>query len=207
MLKIRYTLAITAALATAVTFTACSSNTGSGSMDGMNHGNSSASPAPGTGSGAHNDADIAFAMIMVPHHKQAVEMADLLLAKDGINTEVIALAEKIKAAQQPEITTMNSWLKAWGADTSTSDMGGMDHGGMMSEGDMNALDTATGLDASKLFLQQMTQHHQGAIDMANSEINEGKNRDALALAKKIIQDQTVEITEMQRLLATDSRVG
>ena len=81
-------------------------------------------------------------------------------------------------------------------------MGGMDHGGMMSEGDMTALDTATGLDASKLFLQQMTQHHQGAIDMATSEINEGKNRDALALAKKIIQDQPAEITEMQRLLAT-----
>jgi uncharacterized protein (DUF305 family) len=168
----------------------------------MDHGSSSsATPSPNTG--PHNDADVTFAMEMVPHHQQAVEMADMILAKDGINGAVVALAETIKAAQGPEIDTMQSWLDGWGVGTSASGMEGMDHGtGMMSADDMTALDNATGNHASTLFLQQMMQHHQGAIDMANLEVGNGENPDALALAHKIVKDQTAEMVEMQTLLDT-----
>ena len=73
-----------------------------------------------------NDADVMFAQMMIPHHQQAVEMSDLILDKSGIDPEVKALAEQIKGAQQPEIDTMNGWLKAW--DATMPDHGGMDHG-------------------------------------------------------------------------------
>jgi uncharacterized protein (DUF305 family) len=94
---------------------------------------------------------------------------------------------------------MNQWLEDWGQDT---DMGGMDHGGgMMSEEEMAALEEADGETASSLFLEQMIMHHQGAIDMAQAQIDNGQNPDAVALAQKIVEDQTAEITEMQELLA------
>ena len=126
-------------------------------------------------------------------------MSDTLLAKDGVHPDVVALAERIKAAQGPEIETMNQWLEDWGQDT---DMGGMDHGGgMMSEEEMAALEEADGETASSLFLEQMIMHHQGAIDMAQAQIDNGQNPDAVALAQKIVEDQTAEITEMQELLA------
>jgi len=156
--------------------------------------------------GTFNDADTTFATGMVPHHMQAVTMADMILKKDDIDPAVIDLAKKIKAAQGPEITTMNSWLTAWGNPIGMpTSMPGMDMDtgmGMMSDADMAALDAATGVTASKLFLTEMIQHHQGAIDMANIEVASGKNRDALLLAKNIIASQTAEIQTMKDLLGT-----
>lgn len=192
---------IRAAATAAITLTAllalagCAGTTGSGgSMPGMDHGSSTAAPAADA-----NDADIMFASMMIEHHTQAVDMSDTLLSKDGIDERVTALAEQIKAAQQPEIDQMEGWLEDWGADT--SEMGGMDHGsGMMSEEDMQALDDATGVDAARLFLEQMIAHHEGAIDMAQTELEDGSNPDALALAQTIIDTQTAEIATMQDLL-------
>ncbi len=164
-------------------------------MDGMDHGSSS----PSTSDEAFNDADVDFAMNMVAHHQQAIEMADLVLDKEGVDERVINLALAIKEAQGPEIDLMNDWLDAW----SEGGMSGMDHGGgMMSDEDMAALENAAGPEASSLFLEQMIEHHQGAITMAQDELASGENDDATALAQKIIDDQTAEITEMQDLLAT-----
>lgn len=156
--------------------------------------------SPSDAASTHNDADIDFAMNMVVHHTQAIDMAEMLLSKDGVDPQVVELAENIKAAQGPEIDTMNEWLQAWGADG----MSGMDHGmgETMSEDDMAALEAASGQDASRLFLEQMTEHHQGAIEMAQLEISDGENADAVALAEKIVSDQTAEIDLMQEILAS-----
>jgi uncharacterized protein (DUF305 family) len=180
----------------------CSDGTTSGgSMPGADHGGSSSSSAAPARSVDANGADVMFASMMIPHHTQAVEMSDTLLSKDGIDERVTALAEQIKAAQMPEITTMKGWLEDWGA--SSSDMGGMDHGsGMMSEDDMQALAQAAGTDAARLFLQQMIEHHRGAIDMAEQEASDGQNSDAIALADDIVKAQTAEISTMEELLAT-----
>ena len=78
----------------------------------------------------------------------------------------------------------------------------MDHGGgMMSGDDMAALEAATGAEASRLFLEQMTMHHEGAITMAQDEVDNGQNPDAIAMAQTIIDTQTAEIATMQELLA------
>ena len=116
-----------------------------------------------------------------------------------------ALAEQIKAAQDPEIQTMKGWLEEWGVpyDDSMSGMEGMDMGGgMMSEDDMAALDAATGVEATRLFLNGMIAHHQGAVTMAQSVLTDGQNPDVAALAQQIIDGQTAEITTMQDILAS-----
>ncbi|HAQ59159.1 MAG TPA: DUF305 domain-containing protein [Microbacterium sp.] len=190
-----------AAATAAITLTAllalagCAGTTGSGGMDNMPGMGSSASPAADV-----NNADMQFTMMMIPHHEQAVEMADMILAKDGIDERVITLAEQIKAAQGPEIELMESWLDDWG--TPMGDMDGMDHGGMMSDTDMQALEDATGAEASRLFLEQMIVHHEGAIEMAQTEVDNGQNADVIALAENIIASQTTEITTMEDILAT-----
>lgn len=198
-MKIRTAATAALTLAVALTLAGCAGTTGSGSMPGMDHGNSSATSAPDAD---FNDADVMFAQMMIPHHEQAVEMSDMILTKDGIDEGVITLAEDIKSAQQPEIDQLQAWLDAWGADSDTGSMGDMDHGdGMMSEDDMAALDSATGAEASRLFLEQMTMHHEGAIDMAQDEVDNGQNPDAIAMAQTIIDTQTAEIATMQELLA------
>lgn len=190
-----------AAATAAITLTAllalagCAGTTGSGGMDNMPGMGSSASPAADV-----NNADMQFTMMMIPHHEQAVEMADMILAKDGIDERVITMAEQIKAAQGPEIELMESWLDDWG--TPMGDMDGMDHGGMMSDTDMQALEDADGVEASRLFLEQMIVHHEGAIDMAQTEVDNGQNADVIALAEAISASQTTEITTMEDILAT-----
>ena len=160
----------------------------------------------------HNDADVMFAQQMIVHHQGAIAMADL--APDRAQSaEVKALAEKIKAAQAPEIQQMTGWLQAWGVATtaaSSGGMGGMDHGpndgsgsampGMMTDEQMQQLTAATGAAFDKMFLEMMIAHHEGAIEMSKTEKGSGQNTDALALADAITSSQTAEISEMKALL-------
>jgi uncharacterized protein (DUF305 family) len=155
---------------------------------------------PSVGIGAEaNQSDRMFVTMMIPHHQQAIEMADTLLAKGGIDPRVTDLAQQIKAAQGPEIELMEGWLEAW--DVPMDAMGGMGDG-MMSGDDMAALDAAAGEEATRLFLEQMVHHHQGAIEMAEAEIEGGKAPEVLALAQAVIEAQSTEIATMQQLLGT-----
>ena len=159
--------------------------------------------ADGEISADHNDADIMFAQMMIPHHQQAVEMSEVLLAKDDIPAEVVEFAQGVIDAQGPEIDRMNAMLEAWGQQPVTGDMGEMDHGGMsgmMSEEDMTALEDAKGTEAARLYLEQMTAHHEGAVDMARDEVADGQHPQAIALAEQVIEDQEAEIAQMQQML-------
>lgn len=158
-----------------------------------------AGPSPAA-SASVGHADLAFTMMMIPHHEQAIEMSDLVLGADGIDERVRDLAEQIKAAQQPEIDLMAGWLEDWGHPAG-SGMEGMDHGGMMSDGDLDALAAADGVEAARLFLEQMIEHHEGAIDMARAELDAGTHPDVLALAQRIVDAQTAEIATMREILA------
>ncbi|MDV3124436.1 DUF305 domain-containing protein [Mycobacterium sp. 21AC1] len=161
---------------------------------------------------AHNEADVMFAQHMIPHHQQAVEMSDMLLAKEGIDVRVTDLATQIKTAQGPEIEEMQGWLKDWGNPAMPpmpSD--GTEHGGhgdmpamqgMVSEEEMNALRDAQGVEAAKLFLTHMIAHHEGAITMAQDEIDDGQFPAALRLARAIIATQQQEIDTMHGILDT-----
>ncbi len=160
---------------------------------------------PAEDSGA-NMADLMFVQMMIPHHEGAIEMSDLLLAKSGIDSEVIELAEQIKAAQAPEIEQMEAWLDDWGIPQ-MGGMGGMDHGGMggmdgMTEEDMEALENASGSEAAELFLRQMIVHHEGAIDMAQLVLDDGEHPGVRQLVDSIIVSQTAEIAQMRSMLAS-----
>jgi len=164
-----------------------------------------ASVAPGM---EHNEADITFAQGMIPHHQQAIAMADLATTR-AATPRVKDLAAKIKAAQGPEIEEMTNWLTDWGATVPPSGMPGHDMGsgatampGMMSDQDMTALDTATGAAFDRMFLQMMIIHHQGAVQMAQTEQQQGRNPGAKALAQQIETDQNAEIQQMQTMLGT-----
>jgi uncharacterized protein (DUF305 family) len=157
---------------------------------------------------AFNDADVTFAQEMIPHHRQATEMAKLA---DGRTTtpEVLELASGIIAAQQPEIDVMSGWLESWDKDVPSEsgdmgDMEGMDHGssdmpGMMSDDDMSKLESLSGGAFDDEFLTMMIEHHQGAIEMASTEEADGAYPKTVALARKIQKDQAAEIQKMAAL--------
>lgn len=50
------------------------------------------------------------------------------------------------------------------------------------------------------FAEMMIVHHQAAIDMAQIEIDSGKDTGLKNIAKRVIDDQTKEIDELQQCL-------
>ncbi|MEU4424481.1 DUF305 domain-containing protein [Actinoplanes sp. NPDC024001] len=191
-----------AAVTAMLVLSACGGSDHSSSGSGMNHGEAAPSVAA-SAVGTFNDADVTFAQSMIPHHQQAVQMAAMAGGR-AADSEVKALAGKIQQAQQPEIDTMTAWLTAWGKPAPMPSMGsGMEHGsmpGMMSDADMATLMDAKGAAFDKHFLTMMVSHHEGAIDMAQQEVEQGSNPEAKALAQKIITDQQAEIATMKAIL-------
>ena len=159
----------------------------------------------------YNATDVGFAQGMIPHHAQAIEMADMALQK-STNEPVLKLARAIKGAQDPEIQQMSKWLSNRGqkvpdtsmsmdhGDHSMDGMGSMMTSGMMTEADMKKLNESTGSAFDRLWLQLMIQHHEGAITMAKEELAKGKNPEMQTLAQAIISGQQKEIDEMNGLL-------
>jgi uncharacterized protein (DUF305 family) len=190
-----------AVLATGAVLAGCGG--GGHDMNNMGH-----PMPPANQQGDHNPADIAFAQQMIPHHAQALDMAKLVPTHTA-NPKVVDLAKRVQQAQDPEIQRMTGWLKAWGAPA-TSNMGdmpghsmpGMNHDmpGMMDPDAMKQLDQAKDAGFDEMWVRMMIQHHKGAIDMAQVELDQGANGDAKAQARKIIDAQQGEITEMKGLL-------
>jgi uncharacterized protein (DUF305 family) len=195
----RRSTAAAMAVVVAIALAACSSATDSG--DSATNGERSQSAVT-----AHNDADTQFAQLMIVHHQGAIEMADVAVERAS-TPEVKALAERIQAAQGPEIDLMTGWLSSWGEETGHDmhmdgmDMGGMEMDGMIQSEVMDELGSLEGAELDRAFLERMVAHHRGAIEMAEQEQAEGSNPDARALAGTIIEAQTAEIAQMQTLLA------
>jgi uncharacterized protein (DUF305 family) len=179
---------------------------------------SSAGAQPEPSETEHNDADVAFATDMIPHHAQALAMVDLTLGRQ-LDPEVAALAEDIRAAQTPEIETMADWLTDWNepipetvrdhANAHSDDHGGDEAGdaggmddmpGMMSDEDMAELEAAQGAEFEEMFLEMMIEHHEGAVEMAETELSSGQYQPALDLAEQVKAGQESEIVTMEALL-------
>lgn len=171
-------------------------------------GCSGSAEGEGTGKG-FNDADIAFATDMMQHHAQALQMVDLTLGRN-LDPQVETLAEEIRAAQTPEIERMVDWLHDWeqpvpetvrdhanahGEGTADTDLPGM-----MSHAEMESLENAEGDQFQTMWLQSMIDHHEGAVEMAEEEQENGENAQAVALAEDIIAAQEQEIETMKELL-------
>ena len=192
-MKRRHLLA-TGLVATALLLTACSG-------DG--------DPAPTSGSASFNDADVEFATQMIPHHAQALHMVEMTERRD-LDPDFAALTQAISDAQTPEIELMAGWLEDWDQEVpETNGMGHMDGGmhgsdgmgsGMMSDADLEGLERSRDDAFEDMWLAMMIEHHEGAIAMAETEIDEGESADAIRLAVSIRDSQRAEIQVMEQML-------
>jgi len=160
----------------------------------------------GSGAQTFNDADVKFAQTMIPHHEQAVEMADAILGKSGTSPEVTQLAQQIRDTQRPQMETLTGFLTAWNQPlipdhASEAHEDHWDAEGMLTPEEMQALAAADGPTGQKLFIEGMIQHHEGALTMVQAEIDDGENPDAVQLAQSIKAGQMGEMETMKRLLA------
>lgn len=143
-----------------------------------------------------------FARMMIPHHEQAVEMSTLAETR-AQDPQIKALAAQIKAAQQPEIDLMKSWLDEaghMGGDMGHG-MGDMAMPGILTDRQMAELKAASGQKFDLLYAQYMIEHHKGAIEMAR-DVEDSANPAVAELARGIIAAQEKEIAQMQAFVDT-----
>lgn len=165
--------------------------------------------APTTASWNHTDQ--AFAQMMIPHHAQALEMAELATTR-ARSADVKSLARRIKGAQGPEIRALAAWLSERNLPVprSVDDVEDHDHGrhghmsmaGMLTEEQMAALRAARGQEFDRLFLRGMIRHHRGAIEMAESVGKDGTDVLVAEMAADVTATQSAEISRMRELLRT-----
>ncbi|UUZ60072.1 DUF305 domain-containing protein [Nocardioides sp. B-3] len=173
-------------------------------------------PAPQRSETEHNAADVTFASEMLQHHARALSMVDLTLDRP-IDPEVRELAEQVRAARAPEIQTFSEWLTDWdepipetmrdhvnaghGDEHVGESMEGVDTDmpGMMSADEMTALSEASDGEFRAMWLDMMIEHHEGAVEMAQAEIEDGRYQPAVNLAGDIVDTQSAEIETMQAL--------
>ncbi len=195
---VRRSVAVTAAGVAAFVLAACG-----GGDDATGHGGGHTSKSPSAATqGKQNAADVAFAQGMIPHHRQAVEMAELA-PRRAQSAELKKLAEQIKQAQGPEIRTLTGWLTSWGEDLPTGGGGHSMHGdggGMMTEAEMADLENASAKAFDTAFMELMIKHHEGAVAMAKTEQADGAYAPAKKMADAIVTSQSDEIERMNEML-------
>jgi len=160
-------------------------------------------PTGDSSSADHNAADVTFASEMIQHHAQALVMVDLTVGRE-LDPEFQRLTEAIRDAQAPEIEVMADWLVGWGEEVPATDRDHVnaEHGDEESHGDLTELESAEGDEFRTLWLEQMIEHHEGAIEMAETEKADGKHQAAVDLAEAIIAAQSAEIDKMEKLLGS-----
>lgn len=146
-----------------------------------------------------NAADRAYVRNMTEHHRQALAMS--ALAPDRASADgVKRLAERITAAQRPEIGAMERWAARYPAPAAGA--GGHDHAampGMATEAQLKELAGAAGPAFDRLFLTLMTAHHEGALKMAGEALASGNNAAVEEMATEVVATQTAEIHRMRSM--------
>ncbi|MER6749089.1 DUF305 domain-containing protein [Streptomyces fungicidicus] len=148
-----------------------------------------------------NSADVSYARMMIAHHTQALEMTELVPDR-AESSKIVRLAERITAAQRPEIKAMQAWLKNHGK-AERDGAHGHDHAtmpGMATQSQLKQLRAADGKAFDQLFLTLMITHHQGAITMATDVKGQGNNIQVEEMADDVVAQQTSEISRMRDLL-------
>lgn len=144
------------------------------------------------------DPDNDFAMMMKSHHRGAINMGNLEL-KEGKDSTLRQIAREMIAAQTKEIASLDSFLKVHPATFNDPNLHKKGDSIMAKMGRNADLQIITG-NIDRDFATLMIQHHQAATEMADLEIHYGKDVKIIAMAKKMIDEQEMEIRELQNWL-------
>ena len=145
-----------------------------------------------------NVVDAMFVQMMLPHHEQAILMADMALETSrGASAEVVDLARQIKEAQEAEMLILRELL-ATADDTLDGHMHDMK--GMLTDDEIEELAGSSGAEFDTLWLTGMIAHHEGAVEMAKDVLRDGADQRVRDLAEGIAAVQRAERALMKTLV-------
>jgi len=131
---------------------------------------------------------------MIPHHQEAVDTAEEVIARGGSTPEIKKLAEDIVVAQEKEIAMMKEWYEDWYGEVYVPNPDAY-------EPMMRDLSSLSGAALDRVFMEDMIMHHMGAVMMAQSVLPYIEHEEMTELARIIVETQTEEIQLMRSLLS------
>jgi uncharacterized protein (DUF305 family) len=149
---------------------------------------------------AFNDTDVMFLQMMVPHHREGIEIVEY--ARDrATNPELKTLAAAIAVTQADEVKAMAGWLTAWGQPATADAAAHAAHGGMpgTSTQEIARLGEAPPAEFERLFLNMLIAHQDDAVQIARLE-RAGVNPEAKSLARRIELSRAAQIEQMLAML-------
>lgn len=170
-------------------------------------------PARAAQSGAPTAEEVMFVTMMIDHHQQAIRMGEILASAPDVPRRVANLAEKMQVAQTGEIGDSQKWLAAWAAagtgggahgghgssTTATAAPTTMTMKGMIGPEGFAELEASTGVEAAKVFLRLMVEHHEGAIETAAEITGSLSNPWVVSFAQHLVTEQSIEVASMRRV--------
>lgn len=155
----------------------------------------------GTGSGTRDAAranphDAMFLSQMIPHHEDAVQMADLALAR-AEHEELRTLAADVKRVQTAEIVTMREWHRAWFGEEVPGTNDGRGQGQRRSAAVRHLEQTTDGESFDRAFLELMIPHHEMGVMMASMAGRRSGREELRSLALTMVDSQGREIEQMR----------
>ena len=148
----------------------------------------------------YNDTDVHFLGMMVPHHEQAIEMSDVLLASDVDDAHVRILAQRIKDGQERENMQMRAWADEWGIQEDMEHHSKHIANGMFMPEQLDQFASLSGDELRTAFLEMMHYHHEHVIAMTEDGIARGGYAPLKEMAQEMVDVQTAEMAEMEQLL-------
>jgi uncharacterized protein (DUF305 family) len=159
-------------------------------------------PSGSSGWSMRGNMDAMFIEQMIPHHDDAIAMAELALSR-AEHPEIRELAEDVIETQSAEIDQMRVWYRDW-FDAEVPDFGGssgMMGGGMMGRGMMSGAGDIDDLERAKqfdkAFIEAMIPHHQMGIMMSQMAGSATSRPEMRELTDAIIEGQSAEIARMR----------
>jgi uncharacterized protein (DUF305 family) len=157
------------------------------------------------------ETDVGFLQDMRVHHEQAVALSFTYLNNDRVDRDLRTVAATILLEQQLEIGRMIQMLHGFGEpeinETDTA-MEWMGHAvpveqmhGLVSDADLQRLRDSSGAEADAIFVELMTEHHLGGIEMAGHALDHARVDEVQTMAAQIVKGQREEVDELARLLA------
>jgi uncharacterized protein (DUF305 family) len=165
---------------------------------------------------SYSHDDVLFMQNMIPHHAQAIEMATLVAERTN-RKELLDVAGRIDASQADEIKFMQNWLSERGEAIMPQEHGvklEMDKmSGMATPEQLAELKSLKSSGFDKLFLELMIAHHEGAVEMVKTLLEQpGSAYDPILFefTDDVTNDQNAEIERMSAVLvsfSTDKRAN
>ena len=141
----------------------------------------------------NNSTDAAFASMMLPHHEDGVELGELAASK-AQSSEIRALGRSIAASQSRQARTLRRMVRTFDTRKMMSPEA-MER----SRIDMRRLRAATGVAFDRMWLDVISAHHMGAIQMGEMEVRGGHNAEARRLARRIVTEQRRQLNRFNGL--------